>query len=134
MAEIQKTLNIDNFFNLLHQEIIPNIENNDARLYLWRFMDKISDSDKFAQKTHEVFNQKKMGQAYEKINQISKREVIQLVIPEFKLVPKEQSWTLYFNDEVWLTDLDNKLAKKVIIDINAAYAIKATRLQRGKLD
>ena len=44
------------------------------------------------------------------------------------------SWTLYFNDEVWLTDLDNKLAKKVIIDINAAYAIKAARLQRGKLD
>lgn len=132
--KLARILNLSDFYDLMVKKVIPDIGDDDDRLAVARFVDKISDSDAFVQKVHQIFNSRKMAEIRELTDQIQCREVIQIPsLPQFEIRPEgPTNWTLYHNNQVFLSDLSDKLVRKILIDINAAILIKCNRLVNGK--
>jgi len=93
-----------------------------------RFVDKLADSDKFANTVHNVFNGIKNKQVNQIFRSIDKYESCSSEI--FKFVFDQGSWNIYdlATGDLLLDKIDSKIAKKIARDSNTAYLIKASRL------
>jgi len=132
---IQKSINLRKVYSILN-EMISNPEfSAEDRLLLYRFLDKLSDTDAFENVVNRKFSiikRKSWKSAIEKC--ITDRSEIVLKCG-FCLLPSGVSnWELYLNNELFLDQLDKKIAYNIAMDINVAFLIKSSRDSRFSED
>lgn len=129
--KIRKEININNVKNLI-LEIIDDLNYSlTDRMELYRFINKLSDSENFEVTVNRQLSALKLKNDKEFINSsIDSRKDIFLKCG-FLLKPvQETNWELFLNNESFLDQLDKNLARKIALDINVAFLIKAVRLSR----
>ena len=127
--KIKKKLNFDNVRKVLLDLIEDlNYDLND-RIEVYRFLHKLADSENFEVIVNKQFSAIKLKLEKEEIdNALNSRENIFMKCG-FMLKPvQEKNWELYFNNEIFLSSLDKKIARKIAFDINVAFSIKASKL------
>ncbi len=131
-------MKIDRAFNLSElRSLLMDLINDPHlpmtnRILLYRFLDKITDSDKFSLRVNKEFSALNLKMDKNRINDsIVNRNPINLNC-DFYLKPVQTTnWELHWNNRLFLSKLDAKIARRIAFDINAAFAIKASRLDRG---
>lgn len=117
----QKLIDINKIFDKL---LILADANHDQELFM--FVDKIADSDAFANKVSNVFNNRKLNIVHNCINRLTNHQDIQLN-DNIWFNWNGSSYDIYFNSELYLSNIDARVAKKCIKDFNVAVLIKHSR-------
>lgn len=128
---IQKSINLKEVFNIITEMIgNPELSARD-RILMYRFLDKLSDADTFENVVNKEFStikRKTWKDAIEK--SIADRKEIVLKCGFCLLPTGASNWELYLNNELFLDQLDKKIAYNIAMDINSAFLIKSSRIRR----
>lgn len=109
----------------------PAIDKEDSEL-LNRFVNKISESDTFARKVHECFRFKREEDFKTTYKQVLAGKAELPCGFKLEYDHSTKNWVLYKYGEVFLDLLSLKLVKNIVVDINNAYLIKASREEKSK--
>lgn len=129
--DIQKSINLKKVYDILNDMVSnPELSAYD-RILMYRFLDKLSDTEAFEAIVNREFSMIKRNLWKNEVeNCIADRKEVILKCG-FCLVPSGMSnWELYLNNELFLDQLDKKIAFKIAMDINSAFLIKSSRIRR----
>lgn len=131
MKSIDKNINLIEVYEVLNKFIHTNSNPLTERLSIYRFLNKLSDTEEFELRVNREFSAYKLKNQKDKyLKLIEDRKEIQLPC-EFTLVPYQlTNWRLYWKDDLFLDSFDESLAKRIAFDINVAYAVKCSRNRR----
>ena len=131
MKSIDKNINLIEVYEVLNKFIHTNSNPLTERLSIYRFLNKLSDTEEFELRVNREFSAYKLKNQKDKyLKLIEERQEIQLPC-EFTLVPYQlTNWRLYWKDDLFLDSFDESLAKRIAFDINVAYAVKCSRNRR----
>lgn len=129
--KITKNISLNRVYKLFESLIADNHLSLDDRVLLYRFLNKLTDTEEFELHVNREFSAHKLKTKKDNIEMLlSQREEINLPC-EFVLQPyKSTNWQLYWNDELFLDSLDLKIARRIAFDINVAFSIKASQLSK----
>lgn len=98
---------------------------------LLRFRDKLGESQSFCRKVNESFQRNSEEEFKKRFPKLflGKMQIDQ----HFSILyhNNHKNWTLYKDRKVFLDMLSYKLVKSILVDINSAYLIKASREQKN---
>lgn len=98
------------------------------RILLYRFVDKLKDSEKFEGLVNRNFNALYLLQEKDGINESIENNKSIFLPCRFYLKPiGNDNWELYLDNSLFLDKLSAQLARKISKDINIAYLIKSRR-------
>lgn len=131
MKSVDKNINLIEVYEILNKFIHTNSNPLNERLSIYRFLNKLSDTEEFELRVNREFSAYKLKNQKDKyLKLIEDRKEIQLPC-EFTLVPYQlTNWKLYWKDDLFLDSFDESLAKRIVFDINVAYAVKCSRNRR----
>jgi hypothetical protein len=96
----------------------------EERMNLYRFVDKLSDSDAFEGIVNKAFSEVKNKTKLSIDSNLQSRTPIRLNCG-FELVPVgSTNWELVLNGSEFLVSLNKATARKIALDINVAFNIK----------
>lgn len=129
--KINKNINLVKTYKILENFITDNSQPYEDRLTIYRFLNKLTDTEDFELRVNREFSAYKLKNKKDEIEMnINKRVEINLSCG-FSLVPyRADSWKLYLDDELFLESLDARIAKRIAYDINVAFSIKHSQLFR----
>jgi hypothetical protein len=117
----------DSITNILNHKKLSDAE----VMNLYRFRDKITVSSDFASLVNKDFNGIVMKEFYGVLMAKLRSGKDINLWNGFKLLYRGGYWDLYKGDQMYLDNLDFKLAKKIGMDINVAILIHNSRLNKN---
>lgn len=131
---ISKSISIPKVYRVLEEFCKNNANAFDDRLAIYRFLNKLSDTEEFELQVNREFSAYKLKNRKDQIEDaLRERKDLELMCG-FSLHPyKVTNWQLYLNDELFLDSLDFKIARRIAFDINTAFNIKAAQIAKSKL-
>lgn len=129
--KINKNISMTKVYKILESYCSDLSNSLENRTTIYRFLSKLSDTEDFELRVNREFSAYKLKNKKDAIEDaITNRKEIQLPC-EFLLHPiKTTNWQLYWNDELFLDSLDPKIAKRIAYDINVAFAIKVSQVNK----
>jgi len=111
--------------NKVIEGVIPT---ESDRLILYRFKDKLTDSEKFEFTVNKEFSRIQLKELKDEIEYLIDNRFKVVLKMGFELVPyAEVNWKLMHYGNIYLDNLDTKLARRIAYDINVAIKIKASK-------
>jgi len=129
--KIKRELNFDKVRKTLLEFIEDLNYNLNDRIEVYRFLHKLSDSEKFGALVNRNFSASKLKLEKKGIDEALNSRKSLFMKCGFMLKPVHDiNWELYLNNELFLNSLDKEIARKIAFDINVAYSIKASQQAR----
>lgn len=127
--KVSKNVNSTEVYHLLKGLTQCNMLPFESRVLLYRFLDKLADSEEFELKMNREFSAIKLIEDKDAIQNNIKNKIAIILGCGFILIPDEvgDNWHLQQESDLFLSDLTPEEAKRIALDINVAFLMKATQ-------
>lgn len=129
--DIKKTFSLNKVRDVLAKVMNDPSYTLEEKILIYRFRDKLTDTESFELRVNREFSAIQLKTEKDGVDKaIWERTPIYLPCGFYLKPVQETNWELYLNDEIFLKQLDQKIARRIALDINVAFSIKAAQLSR----
>lgn len=124
----KKIIDLNLVYNILTKAIEGEELTYFERVMLYRFKDKLTDSESFEFTTNRTFSGLQLKFEKDRIEDLLNERLPINLHCNFTLKPVDKTnWELYQGESLFLDKLDTKLARRIAYDINVAIGIQVSR-------
>lgn len=127
-----KYIDLNGVYSTLQEIINDKSISVNKRTELKRFVQKLAESSPFLTIINQAFSNLERKEFDSKIKEALTGKIT--LTPEFQIRydVKRKVWDLWFNNQIFLNQLDWNLVKKITTDLNVAFFIKSSRNENKK--